>query len=36
VGTLTAGALPVPLAEIEQAWTAPTDSGRRVVLTASA
>ncbi|KIF74847.1 quinone oxidoreductase [Streptomyces sp. 150FB] len=34
-GTLTAGALPVPLAEVEHAWTAPADSGRRVVLTAS-
>ncbi|HWC82733.1 MAG TPA: zinc-binding alcohol dehydrogenase family protein [Pseudonocardiaceae bacterium] len=36
VGTLTAAALPVPLAEVETAWTAPTKPGRRVVLTASA
>lgn len=35
-GTLTAAAQPVPLAEVERAWTAPTEPGRRVVLTASA
>ena len=35
-GTLTAAALPLPLAEVENAWTAPTEPGRRVVLTTSA
>jgi hypothetical protein len=36
VGTLTAAALPVPLAEVETAWTAPSKPGRRVVFTTSA
>jgi NADPH:quinone reductase-like Zn-dependent oxidoreductase len=35
-GTLTAAALPVPLAEVETAWTAPTKPGQRVVFTTSA
>ena len=35
-GTLTAAALPLPLAEVESTWTAPTEPGRRVVLTTSA
>jgi hypothetical protein len=35
-GTITAGALPVPLADVEQAWTAPTEPGQRVVLTTTA
>ncbi len=35
-GTLTADALPVPLAEVETAWDAPTKPGRRVVFTTSA
>lgn len=34
-GTLTAAAQPVPLAEVERAWTAPGEPGRRVVLTPS-
>jgi NADPH:quinone reductase-like Zn-dependent oxidoreductase len=32
-GTITATALPVPLAQVEKAWTAPTEPGQRVVLT---
>ena len=32
-GTLSAAALPVPLAEVERAWAAPAEPGRRVVLT---
>ncbi len=35
-GTLTAAALPVPLAEVETAWDAPTKPGQRVVFTTSA
>nr|WP_237440247.1 zinc-binding dehydrogenase [Amycolatopsis rubida] len=35
-GTLTAAALPVPLAEVETAWTAPTEPGHRLVFTTSA
>ncbi|MFC1420032.1 quinone oxidoreductase family protein [Streptacidiphilus cavernicola] len=35
-GTLTAAALPVPLAEVERAWTAPIETGRRIVFTPSA
>lgn len=35
-GTLTAAALPVPLAEVETAWTAPTKPGQRVVFTTAA
>ncbi|MFD0736638.1 quinone oxidoreductase family protein [Planotetraspora mira] len=32
-GALTAAALPLPLSQVEHAWTAPTEPGRRVVLT---
>ncbi|SEG69737.1 NADPH:quinone reductase [Actinacidiphila yanglinensis] len=35
-GTLTAAALPLPLADVERAWTTPTEPGGRVVLTTSA
>jgi NADPH:quinone reductase-like Zn-dependent oxidoreductase len=35
-GKLTADALPVPLAEVESAWTAPAKPGQRMVLTTSA
>jgi NADPH:quinone reductase-like Zn-dependent oxidoreductase len=35
-GTLTAAALPLPLAEVERAWSAPTEPGQRVVLTTPA
>lgn len=35
-GTLTAAAVPLPLAEVEQAWTAPADPGRRIVFTPTA
>ncbi|GGN04593.1 quinone oxidoreductase family protein [Streptomyces fuscichromogenes] len=35
-GTLTADARPVPLADVEEAWTAPVEPGRRLVLTVSA
>jgi hypothetical protein len=35
-GALTVATLPVPLAQVEHAWTAPTEPGRRVVLTTSA
>jgi hypothetical protein len=35
-GTLTGAALPVPLAEVETAWTAPTKPGQRVVFTTAA
>ncbi|HEX3778382.1 MAG TPA: hypothetical protein VHX38_01860 [Pseudonocardiaceae bacterium] len=35
-GTLTAAALPVPLAEVETAWEAPTQPGQRLVFTTSA
>lgn len=31
-GTLTTAATPVPLAEVEQAWTSPTEPDRRLVL----
>ncbi|QMU76661.1 zinc-binding alcohol dehydrogenase family protein [Streptacidiphilus sp. PB12-B1b] len=34
-GTITADALPVPLSEVEQAWTAPAGPGRRIVFTPS-
>ncbi|MFG2955751.1 zinc-binding alcohol dehydrogenase family protein [Streptomyces sp. NPDC048291] len=34
-GTLTADARPVPLADVEEAWTAPTEPGRRLVFTTS-
>ncbi|MGW4905484.1 quinone oxidoreductase family protein [Streptomyces sp. NPDC004270] len=34
-GTITADALPVPLSEVEEAWTAPGEPGRRIVLTMS-
>ena len=36
LGTLTAAALPLPLAEVERAWGAPTEPGQRVVLTVPA
>ncbi|MFI9650749.1 zinc-binding alcohol dehydrogenase family protein [Streptomyces sp. NPDC052040] len=32
-GTLAVSAQPVPLAQVEEAWTAPTDPGRRIVFT---
>ncbi|WP_328316326.1 quinone oxidoreductase family protein [Streptomyces sp. NBC_00388] len=32
-GTLTVNALPVPLSRVEEAWTAPAETGRRTVLT---
>jgi NADPH:quinone reductase-like Zn-dependent oxidoreductase len=32
-GTLTAAALPLPLTRVEDAWSAPTEPGQRVVLT---
>lgn len=32
-GTLTAAAQPVPLADVEHAWTAPVEPGRRLVFT---
>jgi NADPH:quinone reductase-like Zn-dependent oxidoreductase len=32
-GTLTTAALPLRLADVEKAWTAPTEPGQRVVLT---
>ncbi|WP_329129707.1 zinc-binding alcohol dehydrogenase family protein [Streptomyces sp. NBC_01476] len=35
-GTLTAAAQPVPLTEVEEAWGAPTEPGRRLVFTMSA
>jgi NADPH:quinone reductase-like Zn-dependent oxidoreductase len=35
-GTITAAAVPVPLAQVEHAWTAPAGPGQRVVLTTSA
>ncbi|MDX3264405.1 zinc-binding alcohol dehydrogenase family protein [Streptomyces sp. MI02-2A] len=35
-GTLTVAALPRPLAQVEEAWTAPTEPGQRVVLTITA
>ncbi|MDI5961607.1 quinone oxidoreductase family protein [Streptantibioticus silvisoli] len=35
-GTLTAAALPLPLSQVERAWTAPTEPGSRVVFTTSA
>jgi NADPH:quinone reductase-like Zn-dependent oxidoreductase len=35
-GTLTAAALPIPLAEVETAWSTPTEPGQRIVLTTSA
>jgi len=35
-GTLTVAALPRPLAQVEDAWTAPTEPGQRVVLTVTA
>ena len=35
-GTITADALALPLSQVEQAWTAPTEPGRRLVLTPSA
>jgi NADPH:quinone reductase-like Zn-dependent oxidoreductase len=35
-GTLTAAALPLPLAEVESAWAEPAKPGQRVVLTTSA
>ncbi|WP_335972298.1 quinone oxidoreductase family protein [Streptomyces sp. CA2R106] len=35
-GTLTAAARAVPLADIEHAWTAPAEPGRRLVLTPAA
>jgi len=34
-GTLTATALPLPLSQVEHAWSAPTEPGQRVVLTTS-
>jgi NADPH:quinone reductase-like Zn-dependent oxidoreductase len=33
-GTLSAAALPLPLTDVERAWSAPTEPGQRVVLTA--
>jgi NADPH:quinone reductase-like Zn-dependent oxidoreductase len=35
-GTIAAAAVPVPLAEVERAWTAPAEPGQRIVLTTSA
>jgi NADPH:quinone reductase-like Zn-dependent oxidoreductase len=35
-GTITAAAVPVPLAQVQDAWTAPARPGERVVLTTSA
>ena len=35
-GTITADALAVPLAQVEDAWTAPAEAGRRLVLTPTA
>ncbi|MET8964120.1 zinc-binding alcohol dehydrogenase family protein [Streptomyces sp. NPDC004074] len=35
-GTLSVAALPRPLAQVEKAWTAPTEPGQRVVLTTTA
>ncbi|MEU2618592.1 zinc-binding alcohol dehydrogenase family protein [Streptomyces sp. NPDC007157] len=32
-GTITAEALPVPLSQVEEAWTAPVEPGRRIVFT---
>ncbi|MEV7324206.1 zinc-binding alcohol dehydrogenase family protein [Streptomyces sp. NPDC093970] len=32
-GTLTADALPMPLSQVEEAWSAPVEPGRRIVLT---
>jgi NADPH:quinone reductase-like Zn-dependent oxidoreductase len=31
-GALTVSALPLPLAEVERAWTAPTEPGQRIVI----
>jgi NADPH:quinone reductase-like Zn-dependent oxidoreductase len=35
-GALSADALPVPLAQVEETWTAPVEPGRRVAFTTSA
>ncbi|MGW2682466.1 quinone oxidoreductase family protein [Streptomyces sp. NPDC001414] len=35
-GTVTADAVPVPLSQVEEAWTAPVEPGRRIVLTMTA
>ena len=34
-GTLSVGALPLPLTDVEQAWTSPTEPGQRVVFVAN-